>query len=106
MNQLVDLQFAYKVSKSKPITLGIENFLNECVRENKEEVIKAISRLTEYQPDFIIETFAFEILSGMFAQKTQKELLDIIKGGSLFKIKDKLITAFYNDTDIQATIRG
>ncbi|MFP5111856.1 hypothetical protein ACSU64_05690 [Bacillaceae bacterium C204] len=101
MNQLVDLAFAYKTSKEKKLPVGIDNFINGCVQENKEEMIKTISRLKEYDSMFIIETFAYEILSGMFAAKTHKELLQIIAGGSLFKIKDKVINAFLNDEDIK-----
>lgn len=104
MNQIVDLAFAYKVNKGKKISVGIENFLNECVRENKQEIINTISRLTEYEPLFIIETFTFEILSGMFAQKNQKELLEIIAGGSLFKIKDRLLEAFLMDAEIKISL--
>jgi hypothetical protein len=102
----VDLAFAYKTSKQNKLPTGIDNFLHECVRENKEEIVKSISRLHQYQPMFIIETFTYEIISGIFAAKSQKELLTIIKSGSVFGIKEKLISAFLNDVDIKQVIEG
>lgn len=104
MSQLVDLAFAYKASKRNVISEGIENFLYECVLENKEEMIKAISRLKQYESMFIIETFAFEILSGMFAHKNKKELLQIISSGSIFKIQQRLLEVFTSDVEIQGVM--
>ncbi|MBT2656638.1 hypothetical protein J7E81_15570 [Bacillus sp. ISL-18] len=100
MNEaMVNLEEAYKVgmAKKKP---SIKNFLRECVKDNKEEIIRALTNMKQFDSIFIMETFAFQILGGMFSEKEKEELIDIIKSGSLFKIKDQLIDAFYNDQDI------
>ncbi|MBT2736142.1 hypothetical protein [Bacillus sp. ISL-7] len=99
MVTMVQLQEAYKVgmAKRKP---SIKNFLRQCVQDNKDEIIKALTNMTQFDSIYIMETFAFQILGGMFSEKEKEELIEIIKSGSLFKIKDQLIDAFYNDKDI------
>ncbi|TWE06425.1 hypothetical protein FB550_102447 [Neobacillus bataviensis] len=101
----VDLAFAYKVSKEKKLPAGIDNFINECVLENKEQVIQSIKRLhRQYSLDFIIQTFSNEILAGMFAEKSQKQLLDIIRSGSIVKVYNMLLDSFLNDEDIKLAL--
>lgn len=100
----VDLAFAYKVSKEKKLPTGIDNFISECVLENKEQVIQSIKKLHQFQADFIIQTFSNELIAGMYAEKSQKQLLDIIKSGCVVKVYNLLISAFLNDEDIKLTL--
>jgi hypothetical protein len=104
MNQIVDLAEAYKSSSEKRKVNGIENFLNECVQQNKAEIVKSIMNLKQYDFMFVIETFAFRILSGMFAHKTQTELINIIESGSIFLLKDRLVAEFLADEEINSCV--
>ncbi|MGD6896078.1 hypothetical protein [Bacillus infantis] len=104
MNRVVDLAQAYQQNKVKKTLIGIENFINVCVQDNKPEIIKAISKMKNFEASYIVESFAFQMISGMFIEKTQDELLKMIAGGSIFKVKDDLLAAIYNDTEIQEVI--
>ncbi|MGE8079266.1 hypothetical protein [Peribacillus loiseleuriae] len=101
----VDIVQAYQQAfEKKKQRSNLDNFLAECVDGNKDQIIKAIKNMKCYDQMFIIETVTFNILSGIFAEKSQSQLLDLIASGSVFKIKDSLIEKILLDDDIQSVL--
>ena len=89
MNQVVEKPF--KIAPNKHIE-GLERFVGECVRENKEAVLKAMRTMNGIDQNYIIESFVFKILTMIYEQKSKKEIIEGLAG--MFKLKDMLVDGF------------
>lgn len=102
-NQLTQLAFAYRVGAEQKLPVGIDKFVEACVIENKTELIKAVEVL-DFTPEYIVDSFVCALIKSLFIEKNSEQLLNIIGGGSIFKIYSKLLNSFLDDEDIKQAI--
>lgn len=81
-------------------------FIEACVTANREHIIFSIQRMGNDHVDTIIDSFCSTLLGNAFVSKNQEQLIDLIKGGSLFSIHKQLEESFRNDTAISESIQA
>lgn len=76
------------------------------VKEYKRIISHAIKIDTSNKkPEFIVESFALDIVAVAAEELTKQEIIHYMKQGYLFQMKDKLYNAFMNEPRIIISIR-
>lgn len=103
MNQLMDRQIP-RMKPFNPFLKDVEALIDECVSINKDMLIYSLNKSQGYSSTYILETFVYKILAGLYQGKSSEQLLELISGGGLFEVKDMLLKAFQSDPDIVNSI--
>lgn len=82
------------------------DFCKVCTEANRDQIIFSINKMGAKHVDNIIESFVCNLIGLAFVNKSQEELLELIKGGSLFSIHKQLEESFRNDPAISEAIQA
>lgn len=91
MNQVLKFN---RIKAQEPDYKAIESFVVSCIQMNIEAVSNAVSVLNQGQKEYAIESFVFKLIAAMMGEKDKKDIGEWINSGSIFVLKDKLVTGF------------
>jgi hypothetical protein len=90
MNTVVDLADA-KLKKENVALHGYMKFVEEAIELNENLIAENITKLNgKFDPDYIVDTYACQILGATISHKSKEELLEMITYGGLFEAKSIL----------------
>lgn len=99
MNKVVDL--ATTVKQEKEFNL----FIEESVELNKDLVAAAIVNMkNEFSTEFIIDTYASQLLAHGLQQFDKEKLISSIANGSIFEAKSVMINSLIADPVISSVL--
>lgn len=75
-------------------TIVLDSFVCECIQLNIESVTNTLSVTKHINPIYVIETYVFNIVAAIMADKTKEEILTDLSGGGIFLMKNKLTQGF------------
>jgi hypothetical protein len=103
MNVVIDLASA-KFNRTNQYEESAVRFVASCVEMNRNMIISMIQSMPTVDVNYILEAITYQILSNIFGNKSQQELLQLISGGSIFKLKDLLLEEFHDDKAILSVL--
>ncbi|MCM3394833.1 MULTISPECIES: hypothetical protein [Cytobacillus] len=103
MNQVV-VQETSHIMPFNPYLKDIEALIDECVSINKDMLIFSIKQSQGYSAEYILETFVYKILAGLYQDKTSEQLLELISGGGIFEVKELMMKKLQSNPDILSCI--
>ena len=105
MNAVINLAAA-KANRPNLHQNVFDEFVTQSVELNRDMLISTIKNLKNYEPSYIINSVALQIVSATYTTKTHQELLEAISGGTIFRLKDSLQKAFEADLSFCELLRG
>lgn len=104
MNTVVDLAEA-KLKKENVALHGYMKFVEEAIELNKNHIADNIIKLNgKFDPDYIVDTYASQILGATISHKSKEELLEMITFGGLFEAKRLLFEELMDNPVVVAAI--
>jgi hypothetical protein len=105
MSKIVDLADV-KLKRQNEALYEHIKFFEEAVKMNENLIAENIKRLIgQYEPEYIVDTYASQIISSSISHKSKEEILEMITFGGIFSAQRLLFDELMDNQVIIAAIK-